>query len=298
MLTPPEALGYAGVLVREHRRLTELHDGELRDALAPLVDLLAVHIDSDDPETRRPHDVRGAARRHPRRRRRPRRRPARARALPAALLHPGSRSADDRDLPSRTGTARSQLHDHLGRRSPHRARALLRGPASRRAAGTRAARSSRSTTAARRGSTRTTSTRRSGSTRSRAGPRRSGAWSPRASTRCAAVVTTSKPAWPTWIVDGVFATLCFPSLIAGFAGTIFAKSKDPELGLAALRGVERLAHRGVGGPASRPRHPVAARVGQRSRDRGRRRAPQRRARASRRSASRRIRSTCSSVCRR
>jgi predicted TIM-barrel fold metal-dependent hydrolase len=36
-------------------------------------------------------------------------------------------------------------------------------------------------------------------------------------------------------VDGVYATLCFPSLIAGFAGTIFAKSKDAELGLAALR---------------------------------------------------------------
>jgi predicted TIM-barrel fold metal-dependent hydrolase len=29
--------------------------------------------------------------------------------------------------------------------------------------------------------------------------------------------------------------LCFPSLIAGFAGTIFANSKDPELGLACLR---------------------------------------------------------------
>jgi predicted TIM-barrel fold metal-dependent hydrolase len=36
-------------------------------------------------------------------------------------------------------------------------------------------------------------------------------------------------------VDGVYASLCFPSLIAGFAGTIFANSKDPELGLAALR---------------------------------------------------------------
>jgi predicted TIM-barrel fold metal-dependent hydrolase len=36
-------------------------------------------------------------------------------------------------------------------------------------------------------------------------------------------------------LDGVYATLCFPSLIAGFAGTIFAKSKDPELGLACLR---------------------------------------------------------------
>ena len=36
-------------------------------------------------------------------------------------------------------------------------------------------------------------------------------------------------------LDGIYASLCFPSLIAGFAGTIFAQSKDPELGLAALR---------------------------------------------------------------
>ena len=73
-------------------------------------------------------------------------------------------------------------------------------------------------------------------------------------------------------LDGVYATLCFPSLIAGFAGTIFAKSKDPELGLACAAGVERLAHRGVGRAASRPRHPAAARVAERSRGRGRRRA--------------------------
>jgi len=46
----PEAIGYAGVLVREYRRLTELHDDELRDALAPLVDLLAGSIESDDPK--------------------------------------------------------------------------------------------------------------------------------------------------------------------------------------------------------------------------------------------------------
>ena len=36
-------------------------------------------------------------------------------------------------------------------------------------------------------------------------------------------------------LDGIYASLCFPSLIAGFAGTIFAKSKDQELGLACLR---------------------------------------------------------------
>ena len=56
------------------------------------------------------------------------------------------------------------------------------------------------------------------------------------------------------------------------------KSKDPELGLACAAGVERLAHRGVGRPAPRPRHPAAARVAERSRDRGGRRPRQRRAR--------------------
>jgi len=36
-------------------------------------------------------------------------------------------------------------------------------------------------------------------------------------------------------LDGVYASLCFPSLIAGFAGTVFSRSEDPELGLACLR---------------------------------------------------------------
>jgi predicted TIM-barrel fold metal-dependent hydrolase len=36
-------------------------------------------------------------------------------------------------------------------------------------------------------------------------------------------------------LDGIYASLCFPSLIAGFAGTIFANSKDQDLGLACLR---------------------------------------------------------------
>jgi AcrR family transcriptional regulator len=40
----PGAVGYAGVLVREHRRLSEHHPLELRGALAPLVELLATHI--------------------------------------------------------------------------------------------------------------------------------------------------------------------------------------------------------------------------------------------------------------
>ena len=37
-------LGYASVLVREHRRLSEEYPVELRVALAPLVELLAEHI--------------------------------------------------------------------------------------------------------------------------------------------------------------------------------------------------------------------------------------------------------------
>jgi AcrR family transcriptional regulator len=43
-LTLPGALGYAGVLVREHRRLAEGHPVELRAALAPLVDMLAAEL--------------------------------------------------------------------------------------------------------------------------------------------------------------------------------------------------------------------------------------------------------------
>ena len=34
---------------------------------------------------------------------------------------------------------------------------------------------------------------------------------------------------------GVWASLCFPSLIAGFCGSVFSRSKDPELGLACTR---------------------------------------------------------------
>ena len=34
---------------------------------------------------------------------------------------------------------------------------------------------------------------------------------------------------------GIWASLCFPSLLAGFAGTMFAKASDPELGQACVR---------------------------------------------------------------
>jgi predicted TIM-barrel fold metal-dependent hydrolase len=36
-------------------------------------------------------------------------------------------------------------------------------------------------------------------------------------------------------IAGIWASLCFPSLIAGFSGTVFSKSRDPELGLAVTR---------------------------------------------------------------
>jgi predicted TIM-barrel fold metal-dependent hydrolase len=36
-------------------------------------------------------------------------------------------------------------------------------------------------------------------------------------------------------VNGVWASLCFPSLVAGFCGAVFSRSKDPDLGLACLR---------------------------------------------------------------
>jgi AcrR family transcriptional regulator len=45
-LTYTGALGYAGVLVREHRRLSEEHPDELELALAPLVDILVAEIEA------------------------------------------------------------------------------------------------------------------------------------------------------------------------------------------------------------------------------------------------------------
>ncbi len=36
-------------------------------------------------------------------------------------------------------------------------------------------------------------------------------------------------------IDGVYASLCYPSLIAGFAGTVFSRCRDQQLGLACLR---------------------------------------------------------------
>lgn len=50
LLMLPAADGYAGVLVREHVRLSETHTEELRVALAPLTDLLASLLTTADPQ--------------------------------------------------------------------------------------------------------------------------------------------------------------------------------------------------------------------------------------------------------
>jgi hypothetical protein len=46
MLTVDGAMGYAGVLVREHRRLGEDRIDDLRVGLAPLVDMLAAELEA------------------------------------------------------------------------------------------------------------------------------------------------------------------------------------------------------------------------------------------------------------
>ena len=43
-------------------------------------------------------------------------------------------------------------------------------------------------------------------------------------------------------VAGIWAALCFPSLVAGFCGSVFSRSKDPELGLACVRAWNRWHH--------------------------------------------------------
>lgn len=47
MLRLPGAAGYAGVLAREHLRLSEHHHADLRLALAPLLDLLAARLGTE-----------------------------------------------------------------------------------------------------------------------------------------------------------------------------------------------------------------------------------------------------------
>jgi hypothetical protein len=58
-------------------------------------------------------------------------------------------------------------------------------------------------------------------------------------------------------LDGVWASLCFPSLLAGFAGVVFSQSKDQELGLACMRAWNDWHLEVWAGNASRADHRVA-----------------------------------------
>ena len=46
---------------------------------------------------------------------------------------------------------------------------------------------------------------------------------------------------------GIWAGLCFPSLVSGFCGSVYTRAQDKDLGLACIARLQRLAHRGVGG---------------------------------------------------
>jgi AcrR family transcriptional regulator len=58
LATLPAAAGYAGVLVREHRRLVESRPSEIRAALAPMTDIIAAHVTTADRQ-RDAHTVLG-----------------------------------------------------------------------------------------------------------------------------------------------------------------------------------------------------------------------------------------------
>jgi AcrR family transcriptional regulator len=63
LTTWPGALGYAGVLIREHRRLAESRPEELNRALAPLIDVLADEVQGAvDAGAARAADARRVAR--------------------------------------------------------------------------------------------------------------------------------------------------------------------------------------------------------------------------------------------
>ena len=76
-------------------------------------------------------------------------------------------------------------------------------------------------------------------------------------------------------LDGVYASVCFPSLIAGLRRHRLLREQGPGARARRAPGVERLAHRRVGGAAPGPRDPAAARLARRSGGRGGRHPGQR-----------------------
>ena len=87
-------------------------------------------------------------------------------------------------------------------------------------------------------------------------------------------------------INGVWASVNFPSQITGFCGSVFSRCSDPELGLAVTRGVERLVLRGVAPGAPGADRADGHHVPRRRRARGGGDPTQRRARLPRRHAAR------------
>ena len=165
----------------------------------------------------------------------------------------------------------------LGGRPPDRAPRPLRG-ADARGPGRRGRPGSWSaTTATSPGCSRAGSTPTWASTPWSGGRARSGAWSRPASTRCGPGCFDIDARVADMDIAGIWASLCFPSLVAGFCGAVFSSAADRELGPGLHPGVEPLAPRRVGRHPPGADHPPAAPVAGRCR-RGRRRGPgQRRA---------------------
>ena len=61
-------------------------------------------------------------------------------------------------------------------------------------------------------------------------------------------------------INGVWAAVNFPSMITGFCGRVFFNAEDPELGQACIRGLERLAVRGVVPATPDAHHPARHRL--------------------------------------
>ncbi len=66
-------------------------------------------------------------------------------------------------------------------------------------------------------------------------------------------------------LNGVWASLCFPSLVAGFCGAVFSKSNDLELGLACVRAWNDWHAKVWAGTSSRTHHSSAVAVAGRRR---------------------------------
>ena len=81
---------------------------------------------------------------------------------------------------------------------------------------------------------------------------------------------------------GIWASLCFPSLVSGFCGAVYSRAQDQELGLACLRAFNDWHLEVWAGRPPRAHHPAAAALA------GRHRAwPRPRSGPTRRGASRR-----------